>query len=289
MKRQLIVMFCVSFIFGCATQQDAIYLDNRLSQLEIKSAKMEKILNVTAGEIDSKLANFGETKSKEDIEIRGQVASLDAKSESLKDELRNLSGRLDEIEHQLNQGTVGGEKTGAQLQEMVAYQNERLARLEKYLNLEPMEKKAMGSGPAVGMTTEKSPLISDDPSKASTDIDLYMVAKKAFDQGDYESSRQKFEDLLKMYPNSQRAENSQFWLGETYYQEKWYEKAILEYQKVIEKYPNGNKVAAALLKQGFSFLNLGDKNNARLIFRELVNKFPNSNEAAVAKKKLTEI
>ena len=116
-----------------------------------------------------------------------------------------------------------------------------------------------------------------------------VFTKQAFDQGDSDAARKKFQELIQRYPKSERADNAQFWIGEIYYREKWYEKAILEYQKVIEKYPKGNKVPASLLKQGFAFSNLGDKSNSRLILEELIKKYPNSNEAKIAKDKVKEL
>ena len=127
------------------------------------------------------------------------------------------------------------------------------------------------------------------PGKELSDDELYVRAKQSFDNGEYETARKGFQDLLDKYPKSKNADNAQFWIGEIYYREKWYEKAILEYQKVIENYPQGNKVPGSLLKQGFAFLNIGDETNARLILRELMNKYPESNEAKVAGKKLDEL
>ena len=112
------------------------------------------------------------------------------------------------------------------------------------------------------------------------------MAKQAFDQGDFETAREGFQELIKQHPKSKNADNAQFWIGEIYYREKWYEKAIIEYQKVIEKHPKGNKVPASLLKQGFAFYNLGDKANARLILTELIKKYPKSNESNIARQKL---
>ncbi len=284
MKKYLLTIFCPALLFGCAAQQDVINLDKRLSQVEITSVKMERLLSKTTDELESRLSNFGE----EELDIRSQSAALNVKIDSMREELQVLNGRLEELQHQLNQGTSGVEKNVGQHQEIVAEQNERLLRLEKYLNLESTERKSSVPPLIADKAPEQKP-VQDEPGKDLSDTDLYLAGKKAFDQGNYESARQGFEELLKKYPSSPRANNAQFWLGETYYQEKWYEKAILEYQKVIDKYPEGNKVPAALLKQGFSFLNLGDKTNARLVLKELLDKYPSSNEAAVAKKKLSEI
>jgi len=284
MKRYLLIIFCPALLFSCAAQQDVIHLDKRLSQLEITSVKMERVLTKTTDELESRFANYGE----EELDIRSQSAAMNVNIDRMREELRLLSGRLEEVQHELNQGASGVGKNVDQLQEIVDQQNERLVRVEKYLNLESTERKTSLPPRIADKAPEQGP-VQNELGKDLSDTDLYLAAKKAFDQGNYESAKQGFEDLLKKYPSSPRANNAQFWLGESYYQEKWYEKAILEYQKVIDKYPDGNKVPAALLKQGFAFLNLGDKTNARLVLRELLDKFPSSNEAAVAKKKLAEI
>lgn len=284
MKRFILITFIPAFLLSCAAQQDVINLDSRLSQLEIRNAKMERLVSEATGNLESKIADFGE----EELDIRSQSATLNVKIDSMKEEIQALNGRMEEIQHHMNQGTSGAEKNVGQLQEIVAQQNERILRLEKYLNLESAEIKTVVPPQPPEPEPEKKP-VQDKPGKETSDIDLYLMAKKAFDQGDYKAARQGFEELLKKYPSSSRANNAQFWIGETFYQEKWYEKAILEYQKVIDKYPNENKVPAALLKQGFAFINLGDKKNARVVLQELLDKYPGTNEAAVGKKKLSEI
>jgi tol-pal system protein YbgF len=177
---------------------------------------------------------------------------------------------------------------------MIAYNDQRLAHVEKYLNLEPVPRNTVDIRPPTAETTPEEtlpvvPAAGTSPSRQLSDTELYVAAKQAYDQGKYQEARNGFETMLKMYPDSNRADNAQFWIGDTYYQERWYEKAILEYQKVIEKYPQGNKVAAAMLKQGFAFLKLGDNASARLTLKDLVTKYPSSNEAAVAKQKLSEL
>jgi tol-pal system protein YbgF len=122
--------------------------------------------------------------------------------------------------------------------------------------------------------------------KDPTEDEIYRLGKQAFDQGDSDAAKKRFQELIERYPKSERADNAQFWIGEIYYREKWYKKAILEYEKVIEKYPKGNKVPAALLKQGLAFENIGDKSNSRIILEDLIKRYPKSNEAKIAREKL---
>ena len=206
--------------------------------------------------------------------------------EELREEIRLLNGKLEEIEFSLGrqQKTTDSvqrksEDVSIRLTEATGKNNDRIARIEQYLNFESAGK----PGKTVPAPTPVAPV---QPKKEPTEDEIYKSAKQAFDQGDSETAKKRFQEVIARFPKSENADNSQFWIGEIYYREKWYEKAILEYQKVIEKYPNGNKVPAALLKQGLAFHNIGDKPNSRHILEDLIKKYPKSNEAKIAREKL---
>jgi tol-pal system protein YbgF len=263
---------------GCASQQDALTLDNRLSVIEERSAATEQ----GSLQFESRLDEY--IKNGQDLRERsaGQKVLID----QLRGEIRVLRGKLEETGYLLKQNMKSFEgskdKRKDQLdriEQMTSANMDRIIRIEQYLDLE----------------TTKSELKLEKGSHTKSDIsyakelsadEIYKLAKQALAQDDFETAREGYGQLLKRYPKSSQADNAQFWIGETYYLEKWYEKAILEYQKVIEKYPKGNKVPASLLKQGFAFASLGDKANTRLILTELVKKYPKSNEAQIAKQKL---
>ena len=272
-------MVCLIFLSACVSQNEVTSLDTRLNELEIRNAENQK--NRKA--LQSGLAN----REQEEQALRHQAASLRAKISALNEEVRTLNGRIEELEHLIQrqkrkdaEAIKGGSNRIIELEESTESNNARISRIEQYLNFEqsgqtaPVEKSVAKIIPA-GQIKEKLP-----------EDEIYRMAKQAFDQGDSDTARNKFQELIERFPKSERADNAQFWIGEIYYREKWYEKSILEYQKVIENYPKGNKVPASLLKQGLAFLNLGDKANSRLIFQELIKKFPKSNEAKIATDKL---
>lgn len=225
---------------------------------------------------------YSQAHQQSDQSFRSRYAEMVVGFDEIREEIRALSGRLEENEHlikdKIHNDDSNPERNNRlnRVEESLRSNNDRIADIERYLNLESsapdLKKKQPGSSSNV------------QPGQELTEDQLYITAKQAFDQGNFAASRETFKTFLTKYPASGRADNAQFWIGETYYLEKWYEKAILEYQNVIEKYPKGNKVEASLLKQGFAFLNLGDKANARLILKELVDKHPKSNEAAIARK-----
>jgi tol-pal system protein YbgF len=278
MKHSILIIISFFLILGgCASQQDVIILDDRLIELEYQLSKIKTV-----------------TKSQktEGNKLRGQSAGLRANLNEIRAEIQVLNGKIEETEFLLKQNLAASAKTSEELKqqsekqletlkEITAFNKARITQIEQYLNLELSE-----SVHTVKPDLTQKP--SSDPGKKLTENELYQLAKQAFDQGNLDAARLKFQELLDRYPKSKSADNAQFWIGEIFYREKWYEKAILEYQKVIENYPKGNKVEASLLKQGFAFYNLKDKPNSRLIFKELIKKYPKSNEAKIARKKLKE-
>lgn len=281
MKPFAVIVFSLMFTLGgCVAQKDLHALDSRITRLEQENMKLAQNNTQFQSQLNTDM-------SRRERQVRDQLAGMSAEMERLNEEIALIRGMLEETDYRIktklgtapdNKGSVRVEKLEKTLERL----SERLARIERYLNLEVVAKPPKTSPPT------QQPTQPAAPAAASTDMALYNAAKKSLEDGDVESAREGFQKLVSRYPKSSIADNAQFWLGEIFYREKWYEKAILEYQKVIEKYPKGNKVQAALLKQGLSFYNLGDKTNARLILKELVKKYPQSTEAQIAQKKLNE-
>ena len=278
------ILVSLLLTFGCASQKDVATIDNRITELEMRNAETRKKSESLKTDI----------KNREDEEqaLRHQAASLRQQVATLNEEIRVLTGRIEELEFSINrQKQIDAETTDSKLTRLdqvadsARINDERIDRIEEYLNFEP-SKSAASASPTT--SAPKIVPVTKAPVEDSED-EIYRQAKQAFDQGDSDAARAKFAELIERYPKSERADNAQFWIGEIYYREKWYEKAILEYQKVIENYPKGNKVPASLLKQGFAFLNLEDKANSRLILQELIKKYPKTNEAKIAKDKLNDL
>ncbi len=283
MKRVLIIAAAVwltGAFTGCVMQKDLYPYDERMYRLEKQLNQQAKDLAKNKEEFAHELS----LRKDKTQQIRNQSATLTATLDGMKQETRQLKGRLEELEYQLRQsGAAAGDTENQnshrieQLELGLEAVKQRIGHLEQYLNLEPSSTQ-----------TEKPAEIKPSPSvKApATEAALYESAKKAFDKGDDETARAQFNSFLKQYPKSKNADNAQFWIAEVFYREQWYEKAILEYQKVIENYPKGNKAPDAMLKQGLAFYNLKDKANARLILKELIKKYPQTHASHIARKKL---
>jgi len=265
-----------------------IILDERMRILERNNQLLNKQNLELKKQIETDLKTYGETSQSTETTLRSKYAGINANLDSIQQDLRLVTGRIDEVSHKLDSKAevydADAQKIQDQLNDVkvsLAKFDGRVSALEQYLNFDNSKSKnsKKKSTKAASKTNAK---------KEESVQKLYEEAKQAYDNGKIDKAREGFQQLLKEYPKSTMADNAQYWIAETYFREKWYEKAILEYQAVIEKYPNGNKVPAAMLKQGMAFLELGDKSNARLILKELEKKYPKSSEAKIASKKLTE-
>ncbi len=264
---------------GCVTQQDFYPYDERLYRLEQQAQVQNSEIEKNRDRFSRELSTY-----KNDAQqSRNQSASLTATLDGMRQETRQLKGQLEELEYRLNQelGTAGQTETRysqrvEQLEASLAEAEKQIGYIENYLNLERPEAEK------TEVTGEQKPA----PDQPSTETELYLKAKEAFDNGDDETAREQFHALLKRYPKSKNADNAQFWIAEIFYREQWFEKAILEYNKVIENYPKGNKAPDAMLKQGLAFYKLGDKANARVMLKECIKKYPQSHASQIARKKL---
>ena len=275
----LIVIGSLLLLPGCATQQDVIYLEERLESLEMKNNKIQQ-------ELSRDLNQMGANRKSSEQQLRSKYAGVNADVESLRQELRLIRGRFEEMEYLVNRKVTGYDETGKKQKERLdelgldlAKVDQRVSQVEQYLSIEAKNSQTTVAG--VIPPTDGAPA-------APTVKQLYADARQAYDNGELDRARQLFQQLIQEHPKSDNADNAQFWIGESYYQEKWYERAVLEYQTVIEKYPKGNKVAAAMLKQGMALLNIGEKSSARLILQELQKKYPKTSESKIAAQKLKE-
>lgn len=286
-----LIVVC-SYLLGCASQRDVVILDERMMMLERQNQELQRQNSALQKKIANELERVGESSQSTETNLRSKYASMNADLDAVQQDVRLLSGRIDEMSHLLERKVSAYDAGSKQRQEridelnlLVTKTDQRMTDIERYLNFDRTGTKVSGVGQGGSAAKDMQQANGDKKDMVQQ---LYADAKQAYDNGQMDKARQGFQQLLKDYPKSANADNAQFWIGETYYREKWYEKAILEYQAVIEKYPNGNKVAAAMLKQGMAFLQLGDKSNARLILKELEKKYPGSNEAKIAGKKLSE-
>jgi TolA-binding protein len=218
-------------------------LDTRLNELEVRNAETRKSSEALKSDL--------EVREEDEQALRHQSASLRAKVEALNEEIRSLNGRIEELEHRLNrqkqkayEGIKAEEGQIEKLAKSTKTNDERIYQIEQYLNFEPSAQKAPAKKPSEKTAAKIIPA-GQTKDEISEDEMIYRMAKQAFDQGDSDAARKKFQELIEKFPKSERADNAQFWIGEIYYREKWYEKAILILEELIKKHPKSNEAKIA--------------------------------------------
>jgi tol-pal system protein YbgF len=229
---------------GCASTPDQ---DPKLNDLEARVARLERIV-----------ANEAEVSQRLDDEQK---------------DLRDLRGRLDELEHN----------------------NEKLTRQERDLYGDLDKRIAAMGGPASGNAAASAAAgaavagaaAASGPS--STEQAVYNQAFDALKAGSYTIAITGFRDFLKNYPDSSLSENAQYWLGEAYYVNHDYESASGAFRTVLKKWPDSRKAPDALLKLGFTQYEQKQYGPARATLEEVTKKYPGTDSAKLASDRLRRI
>ena len=280
------LMFSIGvFLVGCASVRDAQILDREVDLLHSKVNTLQKENKSLENKISALSAE--NQKLRTDLlfrldNLQSEIRTLSTGVEEYKDYLNKPSKEIGRVKEDVDSRLKVLEEGRKALEEKNKVQEERIRGMEDRLKgmegkIKPAEPEKPGSGKEVP---------SEEKGASPGMGNMYKGAYEAFEKGDVEGARRRFEAFLKQYPNTELSGHAQFWIGETYYQKKDFEKAILEYEKAITKYPEGSKVPAALYKQGLAFLELGDRANARNLFKRVIDRYPRSEQAEMAKKKL---
>jgi tol-pal system protein YbgF len=283
-------------------EADRLYAQSDASRKDIESLKKE--FSALREEIQGDLsASQKENQNlRADLFLRietlqSEVRVLTSGVEEYKDVARKPSKEIDRMREDVIYRTKILEEKSKSLEEENRIQEDRLKGIEEQTKTLDDRLKSLES--KIDQLAKQADLDRSDLARGKESVEiktsstgaasLYKDAYEAFQKGDLDGARRKFEAFLKQYPNTELSDNAQFWIGETFYQKRDYEKAILEYEKVIVKYPEGEKVSSALYKQAIAFLELGDKTNARNLLKRVMERYPQSEQAEMAKKRLETI
>jgi tol-pal system protein YbgF len=276
---------------SCVTDDDFQYHNDQIVAL---NKRVNSLQETTESKLDSKLVSTREQQAKTAIEI-----------DKIREEMRNVSGRLDENNHLVRRAIERDTTTQDDMNSTITDLKDRISELElkvnrinAYLGIEidsQQQGQDLGKTPAVAQMpvpqakVAKKPVPEVKKPEESPEERLYNLTLGLYRQEKYEEAIAGFKNFIKKFPKSKLADNAQFWIGESYMALKQYEQAILAFQSVIKKYPKGNKVPNAILRQALAFYEIKDKTSARLLLKKLIKKYPKSSEAKIAKAKLRTI
>jgi tol-pal system protein YbgF len=225
-------------------------------------------------------------------DLKTMIASLDSlfrEQNKLLLGMRALSGIESQNQHQnLSTLTAQMENINYQLNEL----NRTLKAIQLYGGAEqpPSGKSSAGADTSkTGASSGQQPFSPLSPQGKVDSQQIYDLAIKDFQNGDYEMATNRFMAFLLQFPDHVLAGNAQFWLGEADYAQKKYDLAISDYEKVIKNYPQSPKVPAAYLKMGFAQIEAGKKNEGIITLRLMIKNYPKAEEAGLARERLKKV
>lgn len=273
------VLWCVmavclaGLLSGCATSGETEAIQQNLS-----------ILNERQTAIESRLQGAEGASQKS--------GDLYARLEEIQNRMRLLNGRVEELEHKIDQlqraqasaAPVPGQQPAAPQQGPVILE-------ESPPPAQPGKPQAPGATAAPPPEAAVRPPAAPQPAAESRNAEQvdFDRANQLMQQKKYDTAAKEFQGFVAKYPRSDLNESALYNVGECYYSEKRYEDAIKSYQQMMDKYPKGSRVANALLKQAMGWQSMGEATMARIIYTRLVEKYPGTAQAKAAEKKLQQM
>ena len=220
--------------------------------------------------------------------IAANQAEMSQRLDDIQQNLRELRGRVEELEH-------GNEALSKQQHDLYADLDKRLSSAAGGAapgapggaSGEPPA--GAGAGSAGGVPTDNAAGAAGSSSSSSTEQAVYAQAFDALKAGSYSVAIAGFKDFLGTYPASPLAENAQYWLGEAYYVNKDYDAAGGAFRAVLKKWPASRKAPDALLKLGYTQAAQKQYAAARTTLTEVTKKYPGSDPARLAAERLRRI
>ncbi len=235
-------------------------------------------------------------------QMKADIARLYMENSQLKQDISELKTRVDKMSSDISTATAlkeGQLTLIAQTQDYVRELQILKGRFEensyyndkrfKELSDKIAELQMKGFQPYQVTSQKEVEQKKEQVEKLKNPKELYDSAHVDLKEKKFSSAREKFQELIKNYPDFELIPNSYFWIGETYYSEKKYEDAILAYEEFLRKYPKHEKSPGALLKEGMAFLELKDRKTAKVVFERVIERYPKSKEAEIAQQKIAEI
>lgn len=138
----------------------------------------------------------------------------------------------------------------------------------------------------VQLSAPERPDTSALPSGSFDPGELYDLALRDYQRGDYDVAVRQLTQYIEYFPDSDLADDAQYYIGDCYYTQSLYTQALDTYEMLLNAYPDGNKVPATLLKIAFIKVAREELSEARSYLERVIGEFPDSEEAQLARMRL---
>ena len=244
------------------TKEEIMRLQSDVLALQNQVRIVQQTLNERADGLKSLISQLNDQAAQTNQVLGKIAAALDAQAAGGKStdqvvlqEIRNLSGKLDD-------------------------QSTRLSALAQAISDMKVQSKE------IPPRTFQNPSQGGAPAASPSDA-VYNEAYNDLVQGNFDLAIEGFSAYIKNFPASPKADDALYNIGEAYYNQNKLPQAIAVFTRVLNEYSNGDKVASALFKRGKAELLMQERDNAIADFKTVVQKYPDAAEAGLARAELT--
>ncbi len=297
--KYFLFIFFLLFITKFSYSQEKNYLDSVIERINDLESDLRSIQNATPNN-----ANGNDN-------YTNAVASHEQRLIELEEEIRNLTGSLEEINFKIEnifkllKTTESNEtKQSSNEETLLPLNNSQSAiqSIEKETTIieDPNiknnpsmkvlgtvnenfseENKEVFSENNIPETTGGAPKqgkISDDKitSLLKSPSEIYSYAYDMLVRENFVEAEKSFKAFIGEHPDDPLASNAYYWLGETYYVQKKFQLAAISFARGFQNFPKGNKAIDQLFKLALTFMNLGKNEDACAAFSKLESEFPNA-------------
>lgn len=234
MRAAIAAVASLLVLAGCATTPEVDPVQLRLDDLDARVGRIDRIVS------------------------NNSLVQLSQQIEAQQQELRQLRGRLEELQ---NENT-----------KLRQEQRDLYGDLDRRLN----EQKAVAA-------------TAPPPANPADEQVLYDRALEQLRGRDYAGAVDSLRSLAAAYPNGALADNTQYWLGEAYYVTQEFDHAAAAFQRVLTDFPNSRKAPDALLKLAYTQLEQGNAAAGRANLQQVIDKYPGTESARLATDRLSKL
>ena len=262
-------------------------------------------------QLDELRAEFGRIELAQAQDPNLRTAALEVRLSRLEELIRQLTGRIEEVEYAQRQTSARIDKLVADLDARLPGVGEGAAAAAPRPESPPPAPAPAPVAAAPQRPTQPSIIAPDDAARqgyvlgtmpqstlqgqpppagagAATPGPQATLApqgadgvyRRALDQlqaGNWSAAEQSFDSFVKSYPEDPRASTASYWIGETYLFRKEFPTAASVFARNYREYgPDAPRAPDNLLKLGTALAAMGDRDRACQTFAELAKRHPNA-------------
>lgn len=195
----------------------------------------------------------------------GGLVEMQNQIELLKQEVAQLKGDLEVVNHQL-------EATQQRQKDLYTDTDTRLRRIE--------------AGPVTTPSGSANDTVTQQMATEEKDVKALAEANALSKSGKHKEAFAAYDAFLKEYPSSKLAPQALYGMGYSQFALKNYKSSIATQQKLIDAHPDSDQAPEAIYNMANSQIQLGQVTNAKKSLRDLIAKHPNAEIIPTAQKRL---